>query len=157
MANIDKPNGFKAVQNLAGGMTFPLWTADTTSNLTLSAGDALVMLSNGTINIATASSAALCGVAQHAVAGATGVRKPIKYIPALPNIVFSGQCSGTMTPVNMGEFVDIEGTTGIMEVDENAQTTNVLRVLALEGGLNNAAGANARVLFIIAKSQFTGQ
>lgn len=156
MANRDKPNGFSAVQMLgAGSGAFPLETAYTDSNVTLNAGDAVTMLSDGTIAIATSSSAAILGVCQTKVTGETGVRKKITYIPALPNVVFAGQCSGTFSPVNAGESVDIEGTTGIMEINEDAQSTGVARIIGLEKRIDNAAGANARVRFVWAKSQYT--
>ena len=41
-----------------------------------------------------------------------------------------------------------------MEVDENADTESVLQILGLLDMLNNAAGANANVLFIIIRSEY---
>jgi hypothetical protein len=158
MANVDKPNGFRAVQMRgAGSGAFPLYTAWTDSNVTLNAGDAVTLLSDGTVAIATSSSTAIFGVCQTKVTGVTGVRQKITYIPAADTIGWSGQCSGTYSPVNAGESVDIEGATGVMEVNEDAQSTGVARIVGLEGGLKNAAGANARVLFTWAKSQWNGQ
>jgi hypothetical protein len=153
MANKDYPNGFKAIA--PAGTTVPLYTYMTKSNLTLTPGDAVILLSTGVVDIAGAASAAILGVCQSAVTAQAGVQKPVTVVPALPSIVFSGQCSGTYSPVNAGESVDIEGTTGIMEIDENAQSVGVARIIGLEGGIENEVGANARVLFTWAKSQWT--
>jgi hypothetical protein len=153
MANVDNPNGFRAIA--PDGTTLPQYTYFTKSNLSLNPGDAVILLSTGVIDIASATSAAILGVCQGKVTAEAGVQKKVLVVPALKNIVFSGQCSGTYSPVNAGESVDIEGTTGIMEIDENAQDIGVARIVGLEGGINNAVGANARVLFTWAKSQWT--
>lgn len=155
MANVDRPNGFTAVA--PDGLTLPMYEFYTQSNLTLNPGDAVIMNSNGTVNIASAASTAIFGVCQSKVTAIAATKQKVLVIPANPNIVFSGQCSGTYTPVNAGESVDIEGTTGIMEINEDAQSVGVARIIGLEGGINNAAGANARVLFTWNKSQWTGQ
>lgn len=158
MANVDKPNGFRAHSMMGAGTgAFPLFTGTTDSNVSCVPGDPLFLTSDGTITVASASSTGIYGVAQQALTGATGVRKSIKFIPAIDSIVWSGQCSGTYTPVNAGESVDIEGSTGIFEINEDAQSIGCARIVGLEGGLNNAAGANARVLFTWAKSQWMGQ
>lgn len=152
MANLDNPNGFKAVM-MSGGGAIPLFEGMTVTNKALSPGDALTMLSTGLIDIASASSALILGVCQSKLTAESGVSKKVLYVPAFDNIVFSGQCSGTYTPVNAGELVDIEGTTGIMEINEDAQSVNVVRIIGLDQHLDNAVGANARVLFTWAKSQ----
>lgn len=158
MANRDKPAGFRAHSMVgAGSGAFPLFTAYTDSNVSLSPGDAITMLSDGTIALATSSSTAIFGVSQSRITGETGVRKKVTFIPAIDNIIWSGQCSGTYSPSNAGESVDIEGATGVMEINEDAQSTGVARIVGLEGGLDNAVGANARVLFTWAKSQWNGQ
>lgn len=152
MANKDTPNGFKAVMNLGGG-AIPMLPGMTKANIALSPGDAVIMLSDGTIDIALATSALILGVCQSKVTAESAVSKAITYVPALDNIVFSGQCSGTYTPVNAGELVDIEGATGVMEINEDAQSVNVARIIGLDQHVDNAAGANARVLFTWSKSQ----
>ena len=153
MANKDYPNGFKAIA--PAGTALPLYTYNTKSNLSLSPGDAVILMSTGVVDIATASSAAILGVCQSKVTGETGVQKQVAVVPAYKDILFSGQCSGDYSPVNAGESVDIEGTTGIMEINENAQSAGVARIVGLEGGIDNAVGTNARVLFTWAKSQWT--
>lgn len=154
MANIDKPAGFR-VASMPG--CFPVFTAKLKSNVSVSPGDALIMQSTGALDIATASSAAIFGVSQSKITAIAATQQDCLYVPALPTILFSGQCSGTFTPVNVGESVDIEGTTGIMEVNEDAQSVGCVRIVGLEGNVKNANGANARVLFVWNKSQFTGQ
>ena len=155
MANVNNPNGFRAVKSLSGSY-LPTFSYMTKTNVAIKAGDAVIMLSNGTIDIALAASATIFGVSQSTLTAESGVSKKILVVPASKDIVFSGQCSGTYTPVNAGESVDIEGATGVMQVNEDAQSTNVLRIVGLEGGLNNAVGANARVLFTWCKSQWAG-
>ena len=153
MANVDYPNGFRAVQ--PQGQTLPMYTYLTKSNLSLHAGDAVQMLSGGTIDLAGAADETVLGVCQNNITAIAATQQKVLVVPALPSIVFSGQCSGTYTPVNAGESVDIEGTTGIQEINENAQATGVARIVGLELTEGNAVGANARVLFTWAKSQFT--
>ena len=74
--------------------------------------------------------------------------------PALPGVVFEGQCSGTYAASIRYTSVDIEGTTGIMEVNENATTEQVIHVIGPVDG--TTIGANSRVQFVIARSAFTG-
>ena len=156
MANKDLPNGFRAVMSGSGSPP-PVFEVMTAANLALNPGDFLTMLSNGTVTITTSSSTSIFGLCQSKVSAESGVSKKIRYIPALDDLIYEGQCSGTFTPVNVGESVDIEGTTGIMEVNEDAQSTGVIRIVGLAKGVDNAAGANARVNFTITKSQWNGQ
>lgn len=152
MANPDRPAGFIAVQ--PQGQTLPMYEYMTKSNLSLAPGDAVILLSGGTVDIATSSSTGILGVCQSKITAVSATQQKVLVVPALPHIVFAGQCSGTYSPVNAGESVDIEGTTGIMEINEDAQSTGVARIVGLEKSEGNAAGANARVLFTWAKSQF---
>lgn len=155
MANVDNPNGFRAVSNLGGG-AIPMYPAKVKIGVSLLPGDAIIMLTDGTVDVALAASTTILGVCQSVVVGGVALQD-CKYVPAMDSLVFEGQCSGTYTPTNAGVSVDIEGTTGIMEINENAVLTGVARVLKLADGIGNAAGANARVLFTWARSQWTGQ
>lgn len=146
MANKDLPNGFRAVMT-TGGHTPPVFAANTKSNLSVMPGDPLIMLSNGTLDIATASSAKIFGVSQSKLTAVAATQQKCLYVPAAADIIFEGQCSGTFSPVNVGEAVDIEGSTGIFEINENAQSVGVATILGLAGGVDNAVGANARVYF----------
>lgn len=156
MPNLDNPNGFRAVKSLSGSF-IPTFEYMTQANLALQPGDAVILNSGGTVNIAGAASPAIFGICQSRVTAESGVSKKVLIVPASRDLVFEGQCSGTFTPVNVGEAVDIEGTTGIMEINEDAQSVGVAQILGLAKGLDNAAGANARVLFTWKKSQWDGQ
>ena len=156
MANVDNPNGFRAVKSLSGSF-IPTFEYYTKTALALQPGDAVVLLSTGLVDIATAASASIFGVCQSKVTAETSVSKKVLVVPASRDLVFEGQCSGTFTPGNVGEAVDIEGATGVMEVNENAQSVGVVQLLGLSKAPNNAAGANARVYFTWKKSQWDGQ
>jgi hypothetical protein len=128
----------------------------TKSALSIQPGDAVIMLSTGVVDIALAASTQIFGVCQSKVTGETGVQKQVLIVPASRDLIFEAQCSGTFTPVNVGENVDIEGATGVMEINENAQSTGVAQIIGLAKGMDNAAGDNARVLFTWKKSQWDG-
>ena len=155
MSNVDNPNGFRAVKSLSGSY-IPTFEYMTKANLALTAGDAVIMLSNGTVDIATASSPAIFGVCQNSVTAESGVSKRVLVVPASRDLIFEGQCSGTFSPVNVGEAVDIEGTTGIMEINEDAQAVGVAQIIGLAKGVDNKAGAFAHVFFVWKKSQWDG-
>jgi hypothetical protein len=152
MANVDAPHGFKLVRRVGGGAGVPLEKGTTRSNATISAGAAIVR-SNGLIHQADNADTAILGVAAEGVTGVTGVRDEIHYYPALPDLIFSGQCSGNGTIGYVGKKVGIEGTGATMEVDENG-TTSVAQIIGLKDG--SAYGTNAEFLFIWCKSQFSG-
>lgn len=74
-----------------------------------------------------------------------------------PNL-FIGQCSGTPASGMEGELKDIEGATGVMEVNENATTEQVIEIVDLLDGelvnidssgrvVPNEVGANGLVKF----------
>jgi len=159
VANTNNPNGFKAVKLLGGGHAgFPVFTGLTKSNLALSPGDAIIMLTNSTLDKAVVGSAAILGVCQSLVTAVAATRKAITYIPAMDGIVWSGQFGKDMSAANpnWGTSYDINGATGVMLLT-NATGQGVARVLMLEPGLDNAAGAYNRVLFVWNKSQWSGQ
>lgn len=154
MANVDNPNGFRALQTVSGQKPMVL-SGYTKVNVTLNPGDALIIDgSTGLLDIATAASTAVFGVCQSKVTGEAGVSKMINYIPASKDIIFEGQCSGTFAMTMVGTSVNIEGTTGVMEIDEDGSTTGVARIVGLSDAPGNAVGNNARVKFIWAKSSF---
>lgn len=155
MANVDNASGF-VVANASGGPV-PIKYGTTKSNLTLTAGDLIIMLTTGLIDIAVAGSTAIHGLCVQSVTAVAATQKTVAYVPALETIEFEGQCSGTMAQTDIGEAVDIEGTTGIMEVNEDANSTAVIRITDLAKNTGNAVGANARVKFVVNKSSYTGQ
>jgi hypothetical protein len=154
VANADNPSGFEPYSSEAGTGVFPLvyYTAD--SGTTLTAGDAVIM-SSGYLAIAADTSASIQGVAAKSVTATTGVQPSVPIYPATENITFVGQCSGTATQGTIGAEIDIEGGTGVMELNENASTEDVAVVVGLQPG--SALGANARLLFKWKISSYSGQ
>lgn len=155
MANVDNPSGFVVARS--NSVVVPMVKGTTASNVTLADGDLVIMLTTGLISIALNTSTSIHGLCVKPVTGAAGVQKECWFVPALETIEFEGQCSGTMAQTDIGEACDIEGTTGIMEVNEDANSTAVIRITGLANGLKNAVGANARVRFVVNKSSYTGQ
>jgi hypothetical protein len=153
-ANADDPHGFGFVKRLGGGGCGSLLRLQTQSNATIAAGDA-VIITNGLVRIALAASTALAGVAAESVTGVTGTRQYIHIYPALPDYVFEGNLDGDGTESQLGTGLAVLGTTGIMEVDSTGGTTSVVQIIGLKDG--DTWDSHANVLFIIAKSQITGQ
>jgi len=156
MANYDNPNGFRFVKSLVGGTNTPERLRYTvTTGQTIAKGDAVIAAS-GLVSVAASNSGTILGVADESVTTAAAGTK-IDIIPALPWYVFEGQCSGTYSDAVRFTTVDIEGTTGIMEINENATTEQVARVIGELGDPNNSIGANSRVLFTWVRSDFDGR
>ena len=154
MANTNNPNGFKALKMLGGG-TMPVFTGMTKSNVALTAGDALIMLTNGTLDIALVGSTQIMGVSQSTVTATAATRKALLYIPSVENILWSAQWVGT-TAANLGTSFGISGATGA-QLLTNAASQGVARILGLEPALNNAQGTYNRMVFVWNKSQWSGQ
>jgi len=156
MGNKNLPNGFRAVM-CGSGNPPPVFSVMTKANLSLMPGDAIIMLSDGTVDIATAASTAIFGVCQSKVTAVAGTKQKINYVPALDDCIFEGQCSGTFIPTNCGESVDIEGASGAMMINEDAQSVGVARIIGVAGEVDNAVGQYARVFFTWNKSGWNGQ
>lgn len=123
---------------------------------TIARGDWIILNANGDINIALANSAALYGVAMHAVVTtAADEQTEIKFWPARKGAQFIGYCSGTPTKAMRGVLCDIEGATGAMMVDENAGTTDVLQFVR-DYSEEAAMAARSPVIVEVAKSQYDG-
>ncbi len=156
MANTDNPNGFKLVRNTTGQpytVSLPI-----AASQTIAKGDA-VIISSGLIEIAVATSPLIHGVAAESVTSGGSVTRAddqILIYPAIPSNIFSGQCSGDSTAALVGTAVDIEGTTGIMEINENATTEDVAQIVGLESDVSDdlALGTNDRVHFIWLRSSY---
>jgi len=156
MANVDNPNGFWLDYSMLGHAEFEtgnIYKAD--SALTITRGDAVIEdgTTAGKVDIAASSSGALLGVsAETSVWSATqaAAGDTILFYPAVPWLVFNGQCSGTYALTKRYEEHDIEGTTGIMEVNEDAE--KVLYIIGEDP--NSEIGDNTRVKFIILRSSF---
>jgi hypothetical protein len=151
MANTDNPNGFRFFKSLAGHVEME--RGYLASSQTIAVGDAIIA-SSGRLAIALSNSGAVLGVAASACTSSTQDDEMLFY-PAVPWIVFEGQCSGTYARTIDYTDVDIEGTTGIMEINENATTEQVAKVLGVAGVLySSEIGANTRVKFVWMRSQF---
>lgn len=154
MANVDNPHGFQYERRTSGNGVPPMVTMQAQTNTAIAAGDPVVVGTDGYLTVASATSAQLFGVAAHAITAATGTYKDVMVIAALPDVVFSGQCSGDAQRTRIGEQVDIEGSTGIFEINEDASSIDVLQIVGLKPG--SAWGTNAELLFIIRESQYAG-
>ena len=142
MANTDNPNGFMCVKSDFGPIKIEEGLVAT--GQTITKGDALI-ISSGLIQIAVATSGAIYGVAAESVTSAAAGSN-IKFIPALPWYVFEGQCSGSFAATHRGGTADIEGTTGIMEVNEDASVEDVL-VMVREHPDATVGSASAQIYF----------
>ena len=151
MANLDCPNGFYAIGSLEGKLPQEFEGLVQSSSGAIAIGDPLFQ-ANGYIRVATANDGQLIGVSNCEVpVSTTEVQKVFFY--GAPDTMFEGQCSGTLTQAMIWERCDIEGSTGIFEINENATTEDVVQILGLMPYDNNAVGANAKVKFIIKRHQ----
>jgi hypothetical protein len=150
MANTDKPNGFTWIKNLDGS---GIQTIEVTikSTVAIAKGDALIVdAGTGNADIALSNSGAIFAVANASVTAAATSRT-IPVVLATPNAVFEAQCNGTYSAGVRFTAVDIEGTTGVMEVNENATTEQVFQVLGEDP--NTEIGANSRVFGVFIRSE----
>jgi len=145
MANTDNPNGFKLISSGTQGPQ-PV-TQTLAASQTITKGDAVIH-SSGLVAIAVATSSHLLGVALQS--GTTAASVELKFAPGVPWNIFEGQCSGTYAASIRFTACDIEGTTGIMEVNEDATTEDVIQVVGEDP--NSEIGANTRVYFVILRS-----
>ena len=152
MANADIPNGFRYKSGAAGGQPV-IKTKTVATSQTIAEGDAVILNASGLVEIAVATSGQIYGVA-HTSCSSAAAGTQIQIIPAVRTYVFEGQCSGTLTQAIIGTAVDIEGTTGIMEINENTTVEQVALVLELAPDVENTLGANSRVLFSWVRSQY---
>ncbi len=140
-ANQDNPNGFRPFGK-AQAVNYQV-----AASQTIKVGDAVTLNTSGYVIIATATSARILGVAASAVTSSSVGDGIAVYDD--PSQVFIGQCSGTISRTDVDDtplLCDIEGTTGIMEVDENAASYRVVQVFAIVPG-ETWGSANARVFF----------
>ena len=151
MANTDNANGFAPAFTLSGGPPAIVYMP-VAASMTLAKGDA-IFLESGLVNISAATDGTLDGVmAAPSVDAASGTLVPV-YV-ANSDTVFVGQCSGDSANALIGTSVDIEGTTGIMEINENATTEAICRIVGLHP--SDDIGTNGRVYFVVEKSAFNG-
>lgn len=136
MANYDNPNGFAPV-------TFPARANKYTTSAVVTKGDALAIASGAVLPYVLATHDQIVGIAAHDAESGAEV-----LVYDDPDTEFVGQCSGTFATSMIGSSVDIEGTTGIMEIDENGSTDQVATIVGhypVAG--STEVGANSRVKF----------
>ena len=128
MANRDNPYGFKAVRNLNDG-AIPKWKGKLLSNTIVTSGDA-VMAASGYVALTNivATNAVLGVIDSIQATSITTTNPDVYFTPSMDGIVFRGQCSGAPTQATVFTNCDIEGTTGIMEINEDATSLNVVKV-----------------------------
>ena len=151
MANVDNANGFTFIKAIGG--RGELWKGTLEISNTIAKGDALIVSNTaGQVEIAVDTSPQIIGIAAEDKVTGAGATAEILYYPALPNYVFEGQCSGTFAATMINTAVDIEGATGVMEVNEDATTEDVIQIIGVDP--NTEIGANSRVQFLILRSGF---
>ncbi len=139
-ANVDNPNGCLPSTFFGQGQaTFAAYEAAAAQ--TIVEGDPVKLDGSGQVVIATAADSSLLGFAKSAVSAST-VGDTI-YIYNNPSQVFQCQCSGTFAITLMGSAVDLEGSTGIFEVNENASVTKAVRIVGFN--VADSVGLNSRV------------
>jgi len=145
MANIDHPSGFVPYDQDSKTSATIHWY-EFIDAASIAQGDAVIVDDGdaGYVKIALADSGVLLGVAATPAVGGTAGRIAVYDDPST---IFVGQCSGDSAQALVNTACDIEGTTGIMEVNENATTEDVVRIVGLHP--NDEIGTNGRVLFKI--------
>jgi len=154
MANKDLANGF----NIPKGVPYyapRVWPA--TASQTFTRGDMVYLDSAGRITIATATTAAVSGVSYTPVVSSTAGDDV--WVFDNPMQEFEGQCSGSgaladpYTCATLASCFDIEGTTGIMEINEDANSYDMIHIIGVgtdpATGVKSAVGANQRKIFRI--------
>lgn len=115
---------------------------------TLAAGDA-VILSSGQVSIGLAASAVLLGVvARDCASLAANTYVPVYDDPAQ---VFVGRADADSSSLVAGDEVDLVGGTGAMQLDADASTTDVFKLIRLHNKTDAAATAGAEWEFQINK------
>lgn len=110
---------------------------------TLARGDAVILSSNQ-VAIALANSAEIAGVVAEACSGLAAATE-VK-VWADPHTEFIGRASGA-NAVGVGAPCDIEGATGVMELNENATSTNVVLITGNVDGDEVATAVGKRYKF----------
>jgi len=139
-ANADNPNGCRPA-GLFGSFSEPFQAFEAAAAQTIAEGDPVKRDGSGQVVIGTATDSALLGFARTAVTASSA--GDLIYVYSDPSTVFECQCSGTFAITMIGDAVDLEGTTGIFEVNENATTYMPVRIVNYNP--NDSVGANTRV------------
>lgn len=153
MANVDSAHGFNVEGSFIAGAGIPQWKGRVRAGSTFTIGDP-IRFSNGLMGICAATDIVAGVSAQPCASLAEGTE--VKYVPAFPWIIFSGQTSGALTLTQLHTVCDMEGTTGIFEVNEDANTNKTLRIIGRKDVGNTSLGTWAHVYVVFLKSIWTG-
>ena len=139
-ANTDNPNGCKPT-GLFGQFVAPFSPFQAAASQTIVEGDPVKLDGSGQVVIGAATDSSLLGFARTAVTDSDA--GDIIYVYNDPEQVYECQCSGTFALTMIGDAVDLEGSTGIFEVNENASTYQPVRIVGYNA--NDSVGANTRL------------
>ena len=138
MANFNNPNGFRPI-------SFPARTNVYKCSATVTKGDALAIASGEVLPFASASHTAVIGVAAESGAATDSIQ-----VYDDLTTEFEAQTSGTFALSQIGGSYDIEGATGVMQVNEDDASPGICVILAhypLPG--SEDVGNNARVKVVL--------
>jgi len=178
MSSTAAPYGFIAVRHPSGNLRadpYPIGTGYATA---IGKGDAVILNTDGTLNIGTATNDILgifAGV-QYTDANGVPTYSPnwvasttatniVGWVYTDPATVFSAQANGSLAATSVGDQCDlvagtVNATTGLSTMalnstPEGAGVQGQFRVIGLDGAVNNAWGDTyTQVLVQIAQSQF---
>jgi len=152
MANTDKPNGFRPVDEIYQPRKWPVAGSEA-----IAVGDIVALDAAGRVALVTTATTEVMGVAATPVLVTAAAGDDI-FVYDNPLQHFEGQCSGSgaladpYTHVTLASCFDMEGTTGIMEIDEDDHATDLIKVIGVGTdpgtGEESAVGANQRKIFI---------
>jgi hypothetical protein len=147
-------SGFTAEKPLCG-QTIPQWQGLLKSNTIIAVGDAL-RGNAGYLDVTNITNTiAIVGVSTSSQSSNVTSNPEILFVPNVPDIIFSGECSGTGAQTIVWTLVDIEGGTGAMKVNEDANSVKALNILGKRE--DQSWGSGTIVYFQFAKSRFTGR
>jgi len=132
MANVNLPNGFQPV--LPTNISQPKITEYVVAaSQTIAKGDAVILHTDGTVIVATATSSGLLGVAASACASATAGDKI--YVYDDPEQIFEAQVAGAIgrtsiyTTATSSACYDLVATTGGMYVNDSGTTYDIFKIV----------------------------
>ena len=120
MAQADNPKGLRPVDPGA-----PMRPMDVATTQTFAVGDSLE-LSTGQVIIATAAGAILCGVAAEPCSSLAAGTKVMVWCD--PDTVFKAR-QDSNDAIVIGSEIDLTGATGAMQLDSDATSTDVFKIV----------------------------
>jgi hypothetical protein len=154
MANADRPVGFTPAEDCP---YYPPKPWPVVGSAAIAKGDMVTLNSDGYVCIDI--TGAQLGVADSSVTASSSAGDTIMVFDN-PNQIFQGQCSGDgaladpYTTRSAAACFDIEGTTGIMEINENATSALIVKIVGVgkePNGEKSAVGTNQKKLFRISR------